>query len=641
MIQATELRGAVLGKGYRLGRPLGDGGHAVFEVTHERVHGRYVVRLFPDELLAKPEASSRIQRGARLASLLRDPYAVQVVDFSVSGEAPAFTVMEKVEGRSLATVMAEDGMLPLANVLDLVEALAVILDTGHRLGLVHGDLRPAHVFLPSGVAGAPMIKLAGFGWAKELRAAAKRPTPTGYLAPEQQYGKALNLDARVDQFALATLAYEMIAGCLPFSEESADLAQQRGGRRAAPPSVAELVPGVPAALDGVLRQALATEPRDRFANIVDLGARLRRASGGTGAYRPLSSAPVPAPLAAALPQPISDITEELDLDTMSSVDDELGGGVSAIEELDPELSAAAGSEKTQIKASPFLNEDDGTVDRLLQEDIASGEKRRSRSSGLSRSRSSWSAPTASPVVLSGSVAGAAEGPVVLARQGGHRMTFIFGALAALALVVAAIAFMSRSRRATGPTTPALTAPVPAPGSSAPQGPGGNAEPAAAPGTAAPAAVAGHADAAAAAPAGATPPGAQPPTGPLIAQVEPLPPTANGPGSGAPSGRSPAASVRSRPASRPAASARSATAPAAETAAATPDRDQCPVQIFSKPWAQVWIDGKNTGRKTPVTGLKLPCGARKLQLKRPDRDLEQMEIIILEAGRTFRGSYDLE
>jgi serine/threonine protein kinase len=641
MIQATELRGAVLGKGYRLGRPLGDGGHAVFEVTHERVHGRYVVRLFPDELLAKPEASSRIQRGARLASLLRDPYAVQVVDFSVSGEAPAFTVMEKVEGRSLATVMAEDGMLPLANVLDLVEALAVILDTGHRLGLVHGDLRPAHVFLPSGVAGAPMIKLAGFGWAKELRAAAKRPTPTGYLAPEQQYGKALNLDARVDQFALATLAYEMIAGCLPFSEESADLAQQRGGRRAAPPSVAELVPGVPAALDGVLRQALATEPRDRFANIVDLGARLRRASGGTGAYRPLSSAPVPAPLAAALPQPTSDITEELDLDTMSSVDDE-HGGVSAIEELDPELSAAAGSEKTQIKASPFLHEDDGTVDRLLQEDIAGGEKRRSRSSGLSRSRNSWSAPTASPVVLSGSMAGAAEGPVVLARQGGgHRMTFVFGALAALALVVAAIAFMTRSRRATGPTTPALTAPAAAPGSSAPQGPSGNTEPAtaAAPGAAAQAPVAAQADAAAPAPAGATPPGGQSATGPLIAQVEPLPPNAGGPGSGTPSGRSPAASVRSRPASRPAATARSAAAPAAETASS--DNNQCPVQIFSKPWAQVWIDGKNTGRKTPVTGLKLPCGARKLQLKRPDRDLEQMEIIILEAGRTFRGSYDLE
>jgi hypothetical protein len=69
--------------------------------------------------------------------------------------------------------------------------------------------------------------------------------------------------------------------------------------------------------------------------------------------------------------------------------------------------------------------------------------------------------------------------------------------------------------------------------------------------------------------------------------------------------------------------------------------ECSVQLSSKPSAQVWIDGKNTGLKTPTGVYHLACGAHKLQLKRPDRGLEQMEMLRVEKGKLFRGNYELE
>src|SRR6185503_6985517 len=314
MTQGLELRGAVLGKGYRLGRRIDESEEHVYEATHERLPGHFVIRVFPPEILSQPESSSRIQRGARLASLLRDPHAVQVLDCSVSGEVPAFVVMERLKGRPLGAAMSEDGMFPLVRVIPLVESLAAALAAGHQMGLVHGDIRPAHIFLQTG--GDPAAKLGGFGWAKELRAAARLPVPSGYLAPEQQFGKVLTLDERVDQFGLAALTYELIAGCLPFSEESTDLAEIATPRT--PPAIADLVPGIPKPLDDILRRALSFKPGERFASVLDLAAQLRGLLSSPAAQPTPSEAAVT--VVSAFPiRPKTDITEELDLATLSSI----------------------------------------------------------------------------------------------------------------------------------------------------------------------------------------------------------------------------------------------------------------------------------------------------------------------------------
>jgi hypothetical protein len=81
--------------------------------------------------------------------------------------------------------------------------------------------------------------------------------------------------------------------------------------------------------------------------------------------------------------------------------------------------------------------------------------------------------------------------------------------------------------------------------------------------------------------------------------------------------------------------------ATEGASATDKGGSCTMTVGSKPWTEVWIDGKNTNRRTPLVDYKLPCGEHKLLLKRDDIDVYQMEVITVEAGTPFKKSYPLD
>jgi hypothetical protein len=279
MTQVTELRGSVLGKGYRLGQAVGDVRDHLYEARHDRIPGRFFIRLFPADSLLRPEAAARIQRAARVASLLRDVHVVQILDFSVSGELPAFVVMQRTDAEPLWLAMAQAGRLPLARGVAIVEAVSAALASSHRLGLIHGDLRPELVLLPG--TGVPAAQVAGFGWGKEFRVASAVPQSPAYLAPEQLPGSTTPLDERVDQFALGAIAYELLGGKLPFPVESADRAELRAGAPP-PPPLAEVVAGIPAAVDEVLRRALSIRPDERFPSVRELAAELTRAARPAG-----------------------------------------------------------------------------------------------------------------------------------------------------------------------------------------------------------------------------------------------------------------------------------------------------------------------------------------------------------------------
>jgi len=332
MTPPPELRGAVLGRGYRLGHAV-EGEPAVFEATHERVPGKVIVRVFPNDSLSRPDAGARIHQAVRLASLLRAAHAIQLLDFNLAGDTPAFVVTERVEGRTLAKVMAEDGMLSLPATIEIVDAIAGAVHAAHRLGLTHGDLRAPLIVVPDG--SPTRAKVGGFGWAKELRAAAVQPAHPGLLAPEQHGGRVVTIDPRADQYGLAGLAYEMLAACPPFPEETT-------GAEAStrvPSPLGELVPGIPHAVDEVLRRALSQRPRDRFEDVAEFAARLRHAATHAPITVPLAALPalavphtprngerngtrrtmVPPAMPSALPTlpvPTDEITEEMDSHTL-------------------------------------------------------------------------------------------------------------------------------------------------------------------------------------------------------------------------------------------------------------------------------------------------------------------------------------
>ncbi|HVZ71543.1 MAG TPA: serine/threonine-protein kinase, partial [Polyangia bacterium] len=272
----TERSGHVLAGKYRLIRAVSEGAREVWEARHEAIAGRVALKLWP---LTTPWDAFR--RGAERATTLRHPGVMQVLDFNVEpGRAP-FLALEWVDGRRLSDIIAEVGLMPLERVAPLVESAAWALASAHQQGVVHQELRPDEVF----VVQAPgttreWVKLAGFGVSAALARAGARP-PSKYRAPEQRAPKDTlgdgdttgvdGDDPQSDQYALAAIAYEMLAGVPPFDDAAS---------KAEPLPLSDLAPGVSAAVDAAIRQALSIEPEQRFAGVLEFARALRAGAEG-------------------------------------------------------------------------------------------------------------------------------------------------------------------------------------------------------------------------------------------------------------------------------------------------------------------------------------------------------------------------
>ena len=270
MAQDTELRGHVLGGTYRLVRQVSDGPRRVYEARHERLAGRFAVKLWP---ATTPWDAFR--EGAELAATLRHPGVMQVLDFNCEPGAAPFLVYEWVDGARLTDLLAEAGILPVERVAPLVESAAWALASAHQQGVVHQELRPDEVF----VVHAPgtmreWVKLAGFGVSAALARVGTVP-PSRYRAPEQRRDATATDDdgddPQSDQYSLAAIAYELLAGVPPFDEERS---------RAEPLPISDLAPGVSPGVDAAIRQALATNPEERFAGVLEFARALRAAVDG-------------------------------------------------------------------------------------------------------------------------------------------------------------------------------------------------------------------------------------------------------------------------------------------------------------------------------------------------------------------------
>jgi hypothetical protein len=77
------------------------------------------------------------------------------------------------------------------------------------------------------------------------------------------------------------------------------------------------------------------------------------------------------------------------------------------------------------------------------------------------------------------------------------------------------------------------------------------------------------------------------------------------------------------------------------AKAGPEAGECRLTVGSYPWSELWIDGANTGQQTPVVGLPVACGPHRLQFKRRDLRIDQVENVTLNQGREFKRQYELQ
>jgi serine/threonine protein kinase/Flp pilus assembly protein TadD len=249
----------------------------VYAAMDTRLGRRVAIKLLRADA-GGPDGRARLTREARVAASVSDPAICQVYELG-EWEGQPFIVMELVEGDALSARLS--GPLPPADALRLALAIVDALAVLHRHGIVHRDLKPSNIFVT-----ATGVKLVDFGLARppltgggdgDAETAAVGVTRAGvlmgtphYAAPEQLSGEPF--DARADIFAAGVILFQMLAGKLPFA--GATFAAVVHAVLYDTPPVLTGSPAM-AAVDRIVRHALAKAPEDRYSSADALAADLR------------------------------------------------------------------------------------------------------------------------------------------------------------------------------------------------------------------------------------------------------------------------------------------------------------------------------------------------------------------------------
>src|SRR5258708_9250119 len=220
------LPNTILEGTYRIVQRLAQGGMGeIYLAAHERLPGYFAIKAMQAELAYHPEALVRFRREAEILAGVRHPNVVQVIDFNVSQAGVPYLVLEFVDGPDLASELRGGRTLAPFEVMSIIRQVASALAAAHAVGVVHRDLKPENIVLVRAPGQAPVAKVIDFGISlssvgPRITADSRVMGTPEYMSPEQALGRRDEIDARSDQFALAALAYTLLAGRPPFHGDS-------------------------------------------------------------------------------------------------------------------------------------------------------------------------------------------------------------------------------------------------------------------------------------------------------------------------------------------------------------------------------------------------------------------------------------
>jgi serine/threonine-protein kinase len=249
------------------------------------------------------DTAARFRREAQAIARLRHPNILDVYDFGEYQGTP-YMIVEYVSGGSLADRLAK-GILDQKAAVNFLHGIASGLDYAHSNGVVHRDVKPANVLLTT----SDVPVLADFGLAKLMQGSSLKSmtgvttgTPA-YMSPEQVTGS--HVGPAADRYALASIAYEMLTGVIPFDGEGVlELLYAHVHRE--PPKPSSRNPLLNPGVDGVIMRGLAKDPAARWPSGAAFTEALAAALTGKGSD-PGILITVPLPSAADSTVPLAKI----------------------------------------------------------------------------------------------------------------------------------------------------------------------------------------------------------------------------------------------------------------------------------------------------------------------------------------------
>jgi serine/threonine-protein kinase len=274
--------GSTLGN-YKILEKLGAGGQGtVYRAVDSKLGRTVVIKVLPEELVAKEANVKRFEREARLASALDHANICTIFDLNTINGIH-FIAMQYIPGRNVRQLV-HGKPLQLESALSIAIQVADALAVAHAQGIIHRDIKAGNVM----VTGQGQAKVLDFGLAKLLDDDAARTSgihhteltevgiPYGtatYAAPEQARGD--RVDSRADIFSTGVLLYEMLTGTWPFKGKTAvDVRHAVLHEQTIPINSARPDP-VPERVQQILDKALQKNPRDRYQQISQFRDDLR------------------------------------------------------------------------------------------------------------------------------------------------------------------------------------------------------------------------------------------------------------------------------------------------------------------------------------------------------------------------------
>lgn len=307
-LEAWRSSAIVSGPRYRVASALGQGSQGLVLAVEDRDFNRRIAVKVLNRREIDPASLHRFLREAQVTAQLEHPGIVPVHEFGVLPDGTVFYAMKRIEGASLAEILArpEDGPRSRPDLLDVFLKACDAVAFAHSRGVVHRDLKPRNIMVgrfgevlvldwglakmldgdpEDGSTGDDRLRTAPMGDAHRTLVGSAVGTPA-YMSPEQARGRPA--DRRSDVFSLGVLLYHLLSGESPWLRGDAQhtLEQVAAGhwtplpRRAAGAKL-------PHRLVAVVHKALALRPEDRYQSVEELARDLRafRAGEAVAAYQ--------------------------------------------------------------------------------------------------------------------------------------------------------------------------------------------------------------------------------------------------------------------------------------------------------------------------------------------------------------------